>query len=212
MRSLARLIPGALIILIASAAVGLAINALRPGGIPLIRKPLRETRAFVKIERLIPPPSAKPAKPAPVHPKEIQASPKMKPAATKPATAHQSVQHAPKKAQALFTTLDDAKALFDRKAALFVDARTIEDYEVEHISGAISLYCEDFYKLYDPTLGGVPKDRLIVTFCSDSECREAVKLADALIARGHTRVVILLEGLPGWADAGYPTASGKEPE
>lgn len=117
----------------------------------------------------------------------------------------------PKRVQALFTTMKDAKELFDKKAALFVDARAIEDYEAEHIPGAVSLYCEDFDKLYDSVLGRLPKDRLIVTFCSDAECKEAIKLADKLVAQGNTRVVILLEGLPGWKDAGYPTASGKEP-
>lgn len=114
----------------------------------------------------------------------------------------------PKKIEALFTTLPDAKALFDRKTALFIDAREKEDYDLEHIQGAQSLCAEDLDKLYDGVLGKTAKDQVIVTYCSDPQCDTAIKLADALVARGHTHVFILLEGLPGWKDAGYPTTTG----
>jgi len=110
-----------------------------------------------------------------------------------------------KKPEALFTTLADAKALFDRKSAIFIDARHREDYDLEHVPGAIWLFAEDVDKLYSEVLGGVPKDMTLVTYCSDPQCGTAIKLADELVARGHARVFILLEGLPGWKEAGYPT-------
>jgi len=116
-----------------------------------------------------------------------------------------SLQASAKRIGALFTTLPDAKALFDRKAAIFIDARHSEDYDLEHIPGAVSLFVEDLDKLYEGALGAVPKDRTLVTYCSDPQCGTATKLADALAARGYTRVLILLEGLPGWKGAGYPT-------
>lgn len=116
-----------------------------------------------------------------------------------------------KRAEALFTTLDDAKALFDSGQALFVDARHREDYAAEHIPGALSLYVDEVNALYAGVLGAIPKDRTIVTYCSDAQCEAAVQLADALIARGHTRVFILLDGLPGWTGAGYPTRTGANP-
>jgi rhodanese-related sulfurtransferase len=165
MRNLIKLIPGCALIVAVAAVLGLTVNAVRPNGLPLIRKPLSHTRAF--------------------------ANP----------TTH--------KPEALFTTLKDAKDLYDRHAALFIDARTAEDYQAEHISDAVSLYFEDFDKLYGSVMQGIPKDRQIVTYCSDPECQEATKLADALTARGYTKVMILLEGLPGWKNAGYPTAPGK---
>lgn len=118
---------------------------------------------------------------------------------------------APAKVEALFTSLPDAKTLFDRKEAVFVDARHSEDYAVEHIPGAVSLFAEDFDAKYDSVFGAVPKDRPIVTYCSDPQCEMAVKLGDALVAHGHTKVFILLEGLPGWKGAGYPTSTGAAP-
>lgn len=119
--------------------------------------------------------------------------------------------NAPVKTEALFTTLADAKALFDRQQAVFVDARHAEDYESEHIEGALSLFVDEADSRYEGVLGGVPKDRTIVTYCSDALCDSAIKLADALVARGHTRVFILLDGMPGWKSSGYPSRSGEAP-
>lgn len=118
---------------------------------------------------------------------------------------------APKKAEALFTSLTDAKALFDAKDTVFIDARHQEDYAAEHIAGARNLFADEFSTLYEAVLGRVPKDRAIVTYCSDPQCDAAIKLADALVARGHTRVFILLEGMPGWRGAGYPSTNGDAP-
>ena len=110
----------------------------------------------------------------------------------------------------MFTTLADAKECWDKKAGLFLDARPIEDFEHERIPGAVWLYWAKVDALYDKALGKLPKDSLLIAYCSDPECSTAIKLADALVARGHTRVFIFLEGLPGWTEAKYPTASGKE--
>jgi rhodanese-related sulfurtransferase len=123
-----------------------------------------------------------------------------------------STHQTKKKVEALFTSLKDAKMFYDERKALFIDARPIEDYEAEHVEGAISLDQEKLDELFVRALGKVSKEQLIVTYCSDPECSEAIKLADNLVARGYEKVVILLEGLPGWSDAGYPIISEKEPE
>ena len=111
-----------------------------------------------------------------------------------------------KKAEAFFIELADAKKLFDKNAALFLDARHEEDYDALHIRGARSLYVEELDRLCDDVMSDVPNDRTIITYCSDDQCETASRLADALAARGYTHVFILIEGLPGWEDAEYPTA------
>jgi rhodanese-related sulfurtransferase len=174
-------------------------------------KPLAP-RAALPVHAAKPLKSAKPApvEPAPAKPVPLPASePRaLQPAARKQPKPVAASNPTPKKAEALFTTLPDAKALFDRKSAIFVDARHAEDYSVEHIPGAVSLFAEDLDARYEAVFHGIPKDRTIVTYCSDPQCEMAAKLADALVARGHTKVFILLEGLPGWKNAGYPTISG----
>ena len=237
MRSLLRTGFGALSLIAMAAVLGLTVNALRPNGLPLIRKPLRDTRATVSITENpapvpAPTPSANPITPPtgnsePPKTQQPTTGPsdhKKPPTALKPPpnkpngksetvkpSANKPVPKPPKKVEALFTTLQDAKTHFDDKSALFLDSRPLEDYEKEHIAGAVWLYYEKLDELYDRVLGKVPKDRLIITYCSDPECTSALKLADALVERGHMRIFIFLEGLPGWKEAGYPTATGKEP-
>ena len=229
LRSLLKLSAGAFVITALASGFGLATNALRPDALPLIRKPLRETRAVVSKADILPDnpvpaveptaPSAPPPTPVAEPTPEPEPLPKAevptpvqnpepvpaKPVEEKPAVPQIAKEPEPEPVQALFTTLEDAKSLFVEGSAIFLDARPVEDYNYEHIKGAKWLYSEQIDQLYQKTLGRISKDRIIITYCSDPECTSAVELADALLARGHKKVVILLEGLPGWKDAGWPT-------
>lgn len=216
--------PGMFEMVALAVVLGFAFNAMNPHGLPLIRKPLRETRRFAAKSSLARPISENQpvADAQPLHEpisKTIVAVSKPVTRKSQPvASVHKNIVPKPaakkpagplkKTVQALFTTLDDAKVLFDNKSAIFIDARPEEDYEAEHITRAISLFVDDLNGLYRKTLGNVPSNKTIVTYCSDPECDGAIRLADALVAKGHTHVVILLDGLPGWKDAGYPTEVG----
>ena len=223
------IVGGAVIIILQAATLGFVTNSVRPDKVPLVRKTLVETHRtaskadifpvaknkqpqVVKPEEKAAPSTLSPPEKMPLIPPKPQPAKsvsnvslptaKSKPEPSKPAQ--------PKKAEALFTTLKDAKALLDSGQAIFLDARYSEDYNVEHVKEAMSLPAKDFESSYEAILGNVPKNMTIVTYCSDPECGTAVNLADALVEKGFTRVFILLEGLPGWKDSGYPT-EGKQP-
>jgi rhodanese-related sulfurtransferase len=153
-------------ICVIACALGLSVNAIRPDGIPYIRRQLKDQRAFAE---------------------------------SKPAKA----------AQALFITLEDAKKAYDQGDLTMVDARPIEDFRNQHIKGAISLYYEDAANKWNAGLGSVPKDNVIITYCSDPECESAIKLADTLTTAGFTKVSIMLDGIPAWKEAGYPVQSSE---
>ena len=110
--------------------------------------------------------------------------------------------------QAAFITLADAKLLYDSGEALFVDARHELDFREAHITGAKLLYYDEVDKYYPSAVGDIPKDKPIVVYCYDPECESAISAGDALVARGHTRVYILIDCLPGWESAGYPVTRG----
>jgi hypothetical protein len=58
-------------------------------------------------------------------------------------------------------SLDEAKAHFDNGTAIFVDARSKGDYDIEHIDGAV------LSTLPASKLGNtIPKDQLIITYCT----------------------------------------------
>lgn len=242
--SLGRLAPGMLAILLLGAGMGLTANMLRPDGLPLIRKPLRETRSYITAADIL---AGSQKSPVIQAPKTVSDQPmndteivtqgplespepenhsglkigtkteqsvislvksradEQTPLEPKTVISPANTLEKAKKAEALFTTLENAKSLHDKNAALFLDGRLPIDFNAEHIPGAVNLFCEKIDELYEKVLGSVPKDKVIVTYCSDPECIEAITLADALVARGHTNVVIFLEGLPGWKSAGYST-------
>jgi len=217
---------GAVLIVIQAAAIGLVVNALRPHPLPWVRIPLYKTHRMAESHEILGPIRTAPAvpgttrsaqTPAPSAPKmgdklSAAGTAKSSGAQANQSKAQSSGRPAPseKRAEALFTTLPDAKALFDHKAAVFIDARHRRDYDLEHIPGALSVFVEDLDRLYDNVLGPIPKERTLVTYCSDAHCDASIRLADALVARGHKHVLILLEGLPGWKDAGYPTEKGDQ--
>ncbi len=175
----AKLLGKSAAIVLVACAIGFVTNALRPDGLPLIRKPKWETRRFVT--------AAQTSDQSPGSPDRSQ------------------------RPEAPFTTLKEAKTLFKDGSALFVDARAIEDYEAGHIRGAVSLYYDDVDTLYSAAIGRLPKTVPIVVYCSEPDCESAVRVGDRLMAMGHRHTMILLEGLPGWKNAGLPTVVGKEP-
>ncbi len=150
----------------------------------------------------------------PVEPEKPDKKPERpkKPAEEKPTQTTNEDQAEEDKpvAQALFTTIDDAKSLYDAKTAVFADARFAADYATSHIPGAVSVPFETTDKVPQWFIDKCPKDKVIVTYCSDIECGAATKLADALAAEGYENVFILIEGLPGWTQKGYPVKEAGE--
>lgn len=232
-QSLYSLIHGALTIVALATALGITFNCIKKEGIPLIRKPLRETREHTTASDLLLANKSKDtigASSEVVSKRTFKAKQFARPlpnlSASKSRTKSTftiaervsltqkssldeqtlaSQLEKTKQAKALFINLADAKALYDKNVAVFVDSRLPIDYEAEHIPGSVNIFCDDVDERYAEVLGKIPKDTVIITYCSDPECMESIKLADALVAKGFTRVVILLDGLPGWKDVGYPT-------
>jgi rhodanese-related sulfurtransferase len=100
------------------------------------------------------------------------------------------------------TTL--AKRFYDGGNALFVDARSREDYEYGHIKGAISLPAGEFDALIDEFLEFYSLNTPIITYCSGRTCKDSHHLAQLLIYRGYENVSVFIDGFPGWEAEGYP--------
>lgn len=113
--------------------------------------------------------------------------------------------------QSAFITLAEAKPLYDSGKALFVDARHELDYKEAHITGAKLLYYAEVEKYYPSAVGNIPRDKPIVVYCYDPGCESAISAGDALVAKGHRRVYILIDCLPGWESAGYPVTRSSKP-
>ena len=104
--------------------------------------------------------------------------------------------------------LSTAKALFDAKAALFLDARDPSEFEAGHIPGAIRLTRDE--ALGDPdrvkALGAAT--RPIVAYCEGGTCESSLDLARVLVDAGYRKVLVFSGGFPEWSAAGHPVERG----
>lgn len=104
-----------------------------------------------------------------------------------------------------------AKKFHDAGAALFVDARSREEYEEGHIPGARHLSADAAVE--DPSLAArlETNGRPIITYCSSVDCNMARDLAFALIEGGHRKVLVYTAGVAGWQAEGQPLVPGAAP-
>ena len=59
-------------------------------------------------------------------------------------------------------SIDEAKAALESGAAVFVDVRSVEDYQASHISGAVNIPSEEL----EARLGELDKTQWIITYCT----------------------------------------------
>ncbi len=97
-----------------------------------------------------------------------------------------------------------AKALFDGKRGIFIDARDEGEFEAGHIPGAINIPYET-YEDFETALQNLPADSTLVTYCSGGECDLSTDLGDYLFnERGFNSVLVFSGGMNFWDEAGYP--------
>lgn len=106
-----------------------------------------------------------------------------------------------------YTDMTPADLIHDQllRGARFalLDARAPSDYMREHITGAVSV------PFYDPSpyFDKLPRDAWLVCYCACPHA-ESGQLAQALYAKGFTKVAVLDEGLGVWKSRGYPVTTG----
>ena len=104
-----------------------------------------------------------------------------------------------------FIDVVSAKKLYDDKAANFVDARTSQEFESKHISGAISLPVRALLQGdIEPDKVLPEREAVLITYCDGGECDISLELSKELSERGYQNIFVLGEGWPGWEAAGYP--------
>jgi len=85
-----------------------------------------------------------------------------------------------------------------------VDARSPQSFAAGHVPGALNLH----HRLIDAaTTATLPKDKVIVTYCTGPACNASTHAAAKLSALGF-RVKEMIGGLEGWKDEGYPLETG----
>jgi len=107
----------------------------------------------------------------------------------------------------LIIPLQQAEKIFTENKAVFIDARSEEDYNRSHIKGALSLPMHEIDDKFMDISQKLPQDKLIITYCDGKTCSLSHDLAEFLLSAGFNRVKVLINGLSVWKKADMPLES-----
>jgi 3-mercaptopyruvate sulfurtransferase SseA len=103
--------------------------------------------------------------------------------------------------------LDFAKLLYD-KGVLFIDGRPKHEYDAGKIKGAISIPYEDFMNMSTEQRNALfskyNKNDIMVVYCAGGECEISIDLAYEIAKLGFTSLNIYRGGYIEWQTAGHP--------
>ncbi len=170
--------------------VGFTFNAFSTEGIPLIRTaPLT---VAVADSELFPGAAPRPASGA------AQAG---RTASTPAETTGQAVFRV--------ITLAQMQRVVGEGRGMVLDARSPTEYEAGHIGGAHNMYAVEPESFVE-RIADIPRDTLLVIYCSNRHCPYGRDLAEFLGAFGFTNMLLYDDGWDGWDGARLPSVTGPE--
>jgi rhodanese-related sulfurtransferase len=105
-------------------------------------------------------------------------------------------------------SLDEAENLFFTDAAVFIDARSEQDYAQGHIQNARSLPWQAVDLKFMGVTEQLDLETPIVTYCDGETCELSHHLALFLRDAGFLNTRVLVNGWTLWHQAGLPVESG----
>lgn len=102
--------------------------------------------------------------------------------------------------------LSQAEALWHESSTLFLDVRSAADYELGHITGALSMPEEEFEKLFPELKPRLERARDIVIYCKSVDCGKSYLSALRLRKEGLRQTKIYPAGWNEWVNRKLPTS------
>jgi len=109
-----------------------------------------------------------------------------------------------KESISLIVAFEEARVLFEKDSALFVDARSKQQYEEGHIKGAVSLPWQEVEAAFAGVSGRLESGKTVVTYCDGEACDLSRSLAFFLKEMGFPDVRVLVNGWTLWRRAQLP--------
>ncbi len=103
-------------------------------------------------------------------------------------------------------TRDELRDAIAREEVTVVETLGPGHYETAHLPGAINIPHTQVRELAGALLPD--RDAAIVTYCSNTACRNSEIAAEQLAALGFSNVRKYAEGKQDWVEAGYPVERG----
>lgn len=95
--------------------------------------------------------------------------------------------------------VDEARKLVAEGKAIIVDVRGTESYKMSHIKGALDFA---LHKLEAGDYKGLPKDKIIITYCGCPAENSSARAAAVLKNAGFKDPGALVGGIQAWEDSG----------
>lgn len=108
----------------------------------------------------------------------------------------------------LIISLSEAAKLFTEKTAVFIDARSDEDFRKGHIQGAKSLPWQDVDQRFIEVAEDISPDMTIITYCDGETCKLSHDLALFLLDMGFKNVRVLVNGWSVWQETNLSVEKG----
>jgi rhodanese-related sulfurtransferase len=106
-------------------------------------------------------------------------------------------------------SLQNAEKLFRDQAAVFLDARSADDYDRGHIKGALSLPWQNVDQLFMEVTQDLESEKSIITYCDGETCNLSHDLALFLKDMGFMNVRVLVNGWTVWRESRFPVESSE---
>jgi rhodanese-related sulfurtransferase len=105
--------------------------------------------------------------------------------------------------------LQEAEKLFRNQAAVFLDARSADDYARGHIRGARSLPWQKVDQLFMEVTQDLESETAIITYCDGETCNLSHDLALFLKDMGFMNVRVLVNGWTVWRGSRFPVEASE---
>jgi rhodanese-related sulfurtransferase len=95
--------------------------------------------------------------------------------------------------------------------AVLIDARYAEDFQADHLAGALSLPIDANEVRWQQTVGPVAKNARIIVYCQSTGCKFAQRVASKLVEDGYADVSVFPGGWAEWTARNGPPAPEETP-
>jgi mono/diheme cytochrome c family protein/rhodanese-related sulfurtransferase len=99
-----------------------------------------------------------------------------------------------------------AKALKDKRKLIIIDARPPSDWRRVHLQGAVSIPYHELKRLDE--IVAKHKDTYVIAYCACPHHLSGI-VVDELVKRGHTKALVLDEGINLWHQKNYPVTAAE---
>jgi len=104
----------------------------------------------------------------------------------------------------LLVSPEKAEQLFVNNKAVFLDARSREEFEKGHIKDALNLPWYHVEENFMDVVQQIPPDVTLITYCDGEACHLSHELARFLKSAGFQDVRVLLNGWTVWLENSLP--------